>query len=589
MSRNEKTTLSQSTLERAREAGGPRASLVVYHRDDVKVMPLGEDEQGLVVGRAWPADVVVEDPSLSRQHARFRRVPEGVEVTDLGSTNGTHRQGERIDRAVLGPGDAVTLGAVTISVNLTEARAPLLEGIESYERFHAHLSDELLRARTFRRPLALLMVKALGGEQAHASRWVPRLRNTLRPVDRMALWGEHAVLVLLVESDRDRGRTVASALVDGDRPGEPTLTCGVAVGAATAGEMVDRARSLSRQATVRNRVLVEDDDGARTVTDRPLFASPKMQALRDLVERVAAASFPVLVHGETGSGKEVVARLIHQAGPRAEGRMRSLNCGAIPSTLLESTLFGHEQGAFTGAERRAAGVFEQADGGTLFLDEIGELPLPAQAALLRVLETGRLTRVGGTEEIEVDVRLVAATHRDLERMVEEGAFRQDLLFRLNTMTLGVPPLRERPADLDALLDRFLDEASRESGGRVRAISDVAREALRRYGWPGNVRELRNVVERAVVVCVGDTIGLDDLPERVCRPTTPSAPATPMPAEEDDDADFRERVRSYETQLILDALQRTQGNQTQAAKLLRMPLRTLVHKIRSYGIKKSFDT
>ncbi len=584
---NEKTTLSQSTLERAREAGGPRASLVVYHRDDVKVMPLAEGP-GLVVGRAWPADVVVDDPSLSRQHARFTRIPEGVEVQDLGSTNGTHRHGERIERTVLGPGDAVTLGAVTVSVNLTEARAPLLEGIESYERFHAHLSDELLRTRTFRRPIALLMIKALGGEHAHVSRWVPRLRNTLRPVDRMALWGESAVLVLLVESDRDRARTVASALVDGDRVGEPTLTCGVAFGAAGAGEMIDRARSLSRQATARRRTMLEDDELARTVTDRPLFASPKMQALRDLVERVAAASFPVLIHGETGSGKEVVARLIHEGGPRAQARMRSLNCGAIPGSLLESTLFGHEQGAFTGAERRAAGVFEQADGGTLFLDEIGELPPAAQAALLRVLETGRLTRVGGTEEIAVDVRLVAATHRDLEQMVEEGSFRQDLLFRLNTMTLSVPPLRERAADLDALVDRFLEEASREGGGRVRALSDVAREALRRYPWPGNVRELRNVIERAVVVAAGDTIGLDDLPERVCRPAAPTTAPAALPLDEEDDADFRERVRTYETQLILDALARTQGNQTQAAKLLRMPLRTLVHKIRSYGIKKSFD-
>ncbi|MBX3271725.1 MAG: sigma 54-interacting transcriptional regulator [Sandaracinaceae bacterium] len=583
---NDKTTLAEGTLERAREAAGPQASLVVYYAGDVKVMPLAEGS-GLVVGRAWPADVVLEEPSLSRQHARFTRVPEGVEVQDLGSTNGTHRHGARIERAILGPGEAVTLGGVTVSVNVTEARAPLLDGIESYERFHAHLRDELLRARTFRRPLALVMIKALGGEHAHVSRWVPRMRNTLRPVDRVALWGDQAVLVLLVETDRERARTVASALVDSDRAGEPTLTAGVALDGASAGELLDRARSLARQATARRRVLLEDDEHARTVTDRPLFASAKMQALRALVERVAAASFPILIHGETGSGKEVVARLVHEAGPRASARLRSVNCGAIPATLLESTLFGHEQGAFTGAERRAAGVFEQADGGTLFLDEIGELPHAAQAALLRVLETGRLTRVGGTEEIAVDVRLVAATHRDLEQRVEEGAFRQDLLFRLNTMTLSVPPLRERPEDLDALVDRFLDEASRESGGRVRAISEVARDALRRHTWPGNVRELRNVIERAVVVASGDTVGLDDLPERVCRPASSSMPA-PASVPPEDDADFRERVRAYETQLILDALARAHGNQTQAAKLLRMPLRTLVHKIRSYGIKKSFD-
>jgi len=587
---DDKTTLNQDTLERARGAAGPRASLVVYHGEAVKVMPLGEGP-GLVVGRAWPSDVVVDDPSLSRQHARFTREREGIRVTDLGSTNGTHQHGERIETTMLGPGDAVTLGSVTVSVNLTASSAPLLDGIEPYERFFAHLSDELVRARTFRRPLALLMIKALGRDDAHVSGWAPRLRNTLRPVDRMALWGQGAVLALLVETDRVRARTVASALVDGDRDGEPTLLCGAALSGASAGALIDRARSLARQATRRSRVLLEDDKRARTVTDRPVFASPKMLALADLAKRVAASSIPVLVRGETGSGKEVIARAIHQASPRRDARMRSLNCGAIPHTLLESTLFGHEKGAFTGADRQTPGVFEQADGGTLFLDEVGELPAAAQAALLRVLETGRLTRVGGTEEVAVDTRVVTATHRDLDAMVEAGQFRQDLLFRLNTMTLEVPPLRERTEDLDALVERFLEEACREAGGGTRLLSDVARDALRAYEWPGNVRELRNVIERAVVVCAGDTIGLDDLPERVRAPSIPSAPPLPggvPPTDAPEAADFKERVRAYETQLILDALQRTGGNQTQAAKLLRMPLRTLVHKIKSYGIKKSFD-
>ncbi len=584
---DDKTTISQDTLQRARGAGGPRASLVLYHREQVKVIPIGPG-RGLVIGRAWPSDVVLDDPGLSRQHARFTRVAEGVMVQDMGSTNGTHLAGERVEQVLLGPGETVTLGTVTVSVNLTAASAPLLDGIESYERFYAHLTDELVRSRAFRRPLALLMVKALGPGATHVSRWAPRLRNTLRPVDRMALYGQSAVLVLLVETDRDRARTVSAALVDGDRDGEPTLGSGVALQGASAGKLIDRARSLARQASSERRTLIEGDDDAAPVTDRPLFSSAKMRALRELVERVAGASFPVLIHGETGSGKEVIARAVHQASSRHAAPMCCLNCGAMPENLIESTLFGHEKGAFTGADQRRPGVFEQAHGGTLFLDEIGELRPAAQAALLRVLETGRLTRVGGTEEIVVDVRLVAATHRDLEVMVEQGSFRQDLLFRLNTITLAVPPLRERPEDLDALTERFLEEARRESGGRAGRISSVARDAMRGYGWPGNVRELRNVIERAVVVCTGDTIGLDDLPARVRRPPTPSSAAPPMDGPEIDDADFKERVRGYETQLILDALQRTAGNQTQAARLLRMPLRTLVHKIKSYGIKKSFD-
>jgi len=583
----DKTTLSQDTLARARQAAGPRASLVVYHQESVKVVPIAVGP-GLVIGRAWPSDVVVEDPNISRQHARFTRIPEGVRVEDLSSTNGTHLAGERISEVLLGPGGTVTMGSVTVSVNLRSASSPRLEGIEGYEQFYAHLSEELVRSRAFHRPVALLMIKALGSDEHHVSRWAPRLRNTLRPVDRMALYGETAVVVLLVETDRDRARTVAAALVEGDRDGEPTLVCGIAARAASAGKLVDRARSLARSATAARRTLIDDDE-ANTAARPPLFASAKMIALRELVERVAGAQFPVLIHGETGSGKEVIARAVHQASPRREAPMRCLNCGAMAESLVESTLFGHEKGAFTGADQRRPGVFEQAHGGTLFLDEIGELRQGAQTALLRVLETGRLTRVGGTEEIAVDVRLVAATHCDLEAMVEQGTFRQDLLFRLNTITLVVPPLRERPEDLEALVTRFLEEASRESGGRVDHLSSVAFDAMRGYDWPGNVRELRNVIERAVVICAGSTIGLDDLPERVRRPSALSSPPPQLADPElSDDADFKERVRSYETQLILDALQRTAGNQTHAAKLLRMPLRTLVHKIRSYGIKKSFD-
>ncbi len=579
-----KTTLSQDTVERAREAGGPRASLVVYARDGVKVVALGEAAP-LVVGRAYPSDVVLDDPGLSRQHARFTWVREGVQVEDLGSTNGTHLAGERVESALLAPGETVTLGSITDSWNL--AGAALLTGIESYERFFAHLSDEIVRARTFRRGLALMMIRALGSEDAHVSRWVPRLRGSLRPVDRVTLWGDAAALVLLPESDGERARTVANALVLGDRLGEPTLVCGVGLYGASAGELVDRARSLARRAKPSARVVLESDEALPTATDRPVFASPSMRALRDLIDRVAASTLPILIRGETGSGKEVIARALHEASPRAKGPMRSVNCGAIPGTLIESLLFGHEKGAFTGAERTTPGLFEQAHGGTLFLDEVGELSPAAQAALLRVLETRRLMRVGGTEEIEVDVRIVSATHRDLDAMVRDGRFRQDLVYRLNPVPLEVPPLRERKEDIDALLDRFLEEAGRASGGRVREADDDVRAVLRAYAWPGNVRELRNVVERAVVVCQGDRVTLDDLPEPMRRPSAPAGAAAPG-LEVAGDADFRDRVRAYETQLILDALERTAGNQTQAAKLLRMPLRTLVHKMRAYGIKKRFD-
>jgi two-component system response regulator AtoC len=251
-------------------------------------------------------------------------------------------------------------------------------------------------------------------------------------------------------------------------------------------------------------------------------------------------------------------------------------------------LFGHEKGAFTGAEQRSPGLFEQANGGTVFLDEVAELSPPAQAALLRVLETKRFSRVGGTEEVEVDVRVVAATHRDLEKMVEAGGFRLDLLYRLNTMVLRVPPLRERAEEIDALADLFLEEARVATGTAIRGFDAPARGLLRGYAWPGNVRELRNVIERAVLVCSGEMIGKGDLGERLARPSVLPPADQELTAPNAAAGDFKDRVQRYETDLILDALKRSSGNQTQAAKILGMPLRTLVHKMKGYGIRKLYS-
>ena len=362
---------------------------------------------------------------------------------------------------------------------------------------------------------------------------------------------------------------------------------GVALGGASAGELVDRARTLCRRAKPRARVVLDDEVALTTATDTPVFASPAMRALRDLVDKVAASNLPILVRGETGSGKEVVARAIHEASPRSEHLIRSVNCAAMPATLLESLLFGHERGAFTGADRTTPGLFEQAHRGTLFLDEIGELSPAAQAALLRVLETRRLMRVGGVVEIPVDVRVIAATHRDLDAMVGQGTFRQDLLYRLNTVRIDIPPLRERREDLTALIDGFFGEAVRAGGGRVRAIEPGARALLEGHEWPGNVRELRNVIERAVVICAGDEVTVADLPQALRAPAARPKKSAELPP--DPEGDFRERVKTFETQLILDALARTSGNQTKAAELLRMPLRTMFHKMKAYGIRKHFDS
>ncbi len=252
------------------------------------------------------------------------------------------------------------------------------------------------------------------------------------------------------------------------------------------------------------------------------------RAMRELyrqIDRVAASDISVYIHGESGTGKELVARAIHERSGRSRSPFIALNCAAIPESLQESELFGHERGAFTGAAQRRVGCFEQVAGGTLFLDEVAELSLGAQAKLLRVLQQRTIQRVGSSQEIEVDFRLLAATHQDLTQAVREGRFREDLFYRIVVFELELPPLRDREGDVELLARHFVPHAGRELAGRDVHLSAEALAALQRYGWPGNVRELQNVCQRAAVTCEGDTIGPGDLPPRVC-----TAAASPSPAQ-----------------------------------------------------------
>jgi len=304
-----------------------------------------------------------------------------------------------------------------------------------------------------------------------------------------------------------------------------------------------------------------------------LGESGRMQEVLSLVRRVAASDATVLIRGESGTGKELIAKAIHYASRRAEGPLVRVNCAALPETLLESELFGHEKGAFTGAQATRRGRFELAHGGSLFLDEIGDLPPHLQVKLLRVLQEREIERVGSSRPIPVDVRLLAATHRDLEALVKAGSFREDLYYRINVVTLAVPPLRERREDIPLLLDHFLSKFARANGKTIRGLTREARDTLLRYDYPGNVRELENLMERAVVLTRDEVIGRADLPLSVRETEPESGEATGLPA----------AVEGLERRMIRDALARADGVQTRAAELLGISERVLRYKLRKYGL------
>jgi len=306
--------------------------------------------------------------------------------------------------------------------------------------------------------------------------------------------------------------------------------------------------------------------------------SPAVSRLLTDVGQVAPARSSVLILGESGTGKELIARQLHRKSPRAAAPLVALNCAAISENLLESELFGHEKGAFTGAVERKRGLLEVADGGTLFLDEIGEFPLALQPKLLRVLQERRFRRVGGTQELEVDVRLLAATHRDLPRMIEEGRFREDLYYRLNVVTLQVPALRERPGDIPLLALHFLQQISRELGRPLDEISKEALARLQSYGWPGNVRELRNAMERGAIFCRGQRLEGGDLP-----PHIPALEPEAQGADETPGRDLASRVEAFEKGLIRKALIEARGVQAQAAEKLGVSRSNLQYKLKKYDL------
>jgi DNA-binding NtrC family response regulator len=310
--------------------------------------------------------------------------------------------------------------------------------------------------------------------------------------------------------------------------------------------------------------------------------SGAMQEVVKLVSRVADTSATVLIWGETGTGKELIARAIHQGSSRATKLMVKLNCAGIPEGLLESELFGFEKGAFTGATERKIGKFELADDGTIFLDEIGDMNLQAQAKILRILQEMEFERLGGVKPIKIDTRVIAATNRDLTQAVKEGGFREDLFHRLNLFSIHVPALRERIEDVPILAEHFLDEANERFNRQVRSISPEAMDCLMKYQWPGNVRELKNTIDRAVLIADGDTLTSKCLPVQTAQLKGESSAMAATSAQ----GNLEETLQNIERQLIVDALERADGVQRHAAKLLGVTERVLWYKVKKYGIDVS---
>ena len=330
-----------------------------------------------------------------------------------------------------------------------------------------------------------------------------------------------------------------------------------------------------------------------TIPAQPIVLDPEMRRVYHLLDRIAPSTLPVLLLGETGSGKDVAAEWLHHRSQRPSQRFVRVNCAALSGAVVESELFGHERGAFTGAQQAHEGLFEAADGGTLFLDEIGELSTHTQAKLLRVLESGELLRVGSTRPRYVDVRLVAATNRHLPSLVQSGHFREDLYFRLNAITVTVPRLRDRPCEILPLATFFLHRAAERLKRAPLELGESAAAALYDHPWPGNVRELRHVMERAVILCHGVTLTAQDLALASASATPPAISPTPAepartPSWENASPSakgMRGALREFERRRILAALEATGGNQTRAAILLGISRRTLTNKLNAHSIQR----
>jgi len=573
-------------------AEGDRLQLVAQIGDRFETVRLPSHGE-VTLGRGTACTVRLDDSSVSRAHAVLT-IGRTLGIRDVGSANGTQvaghsiAQGETVEIAI---GDTITMGAaIAVIQRVAAARPP--RRILSHDYFETRVEEEC--ARRARAGGSFSVVRVNVKASASPQRVQDALARALRAHDVLASYAPHEYEVL-VDTDRDGALEVAARLVAALSAAEIGAHTGVATcpnDGATAAALIAAAND-----SVRGRSANEL---------APVAHAEVMAGLRELVRRVAASTISVLILGETGVGKEVLAESLHRLSPRAGKAFLRLNCASLSNTLLESELFGHERGAFTGAVAQKRGLLETADGGTVFLDEVGELPVETQVKLLRVIEERKVMRVGGLNPLSLDVRFVAATNRDLEAEVARGAFRRDLFFRLNGVTVVVPPLRERVGEIEGLARTFLAEASRDLPRAPRLTPD-ALAMLEAYSWPGNIRELRNVIERATLLCGDEDITPKSLPvDRMTAPLAAPVLARPVPdappapserpggpnAEYATDTyptvapgDLKSALETVERQKIVDALEQCLWNQTKAAQLLGVSRGVLIARLDQYAIAR----
>ncbi|WP_437725804.1 sigma 54-interacting transcriptional regulator [Sorangium sp. So ce861] len=597
------------TDDAPRGAGEGGSYLLVVQGSSSSVLRL--PRSGVVLlGRGPGADVRLRNTSASREHAKIVLLDGRAQLVDLGSRNGTLLNGVPVDGArPLGSGDVVSIGDTVVVMRCPRpARSrQVLELAELRRRIEA----EIDRALRHDRPAAVIAVQL--GAAAARDAVAGALERELAVTDFAGFEADDRLLVLLPEADAAAAGHVVQRLLDAARAAGAACAGGAAHAAPRAGvatapadgcdadTLVASARAAAevalpgQAAAAAEAVTTLELGGQRTV-----LADAATVRVFDLIRRLAATDLPVLVTGETGVGKESAARALHEWSPRAKRPLVTLNCAAMPESLVESELFGYERGAFSGAAGPKPGLLEHGSGGTVFLDEIGDLSASAQAKILRAIEAKKILRLGDVREREVDIRLVAATHKDLQGEVKAGRFRQDLYYRLGAATVILPPLRERPREILALSRAFLADACARAGREEMVLSTEATELFATYAWPGNVRELKNVIEYIAATVSARIVERGHLPAPLA-PASPRAesappsvaPAAPAagdaaPAARGPGRSFRplaEEVRELERTRIAEALAAVGGVQTKAAEALHMPLRTFVLKMNRYGLAK----